>query len=321
MNYKITSSAQVNALAALRIINKDVATTQQQVSSGFRVETAADDATYWSFASVLRSDSSSLTNIHDALGVGASKVDTAYTAMDSLIDQLGQIRATLVSAQEAGVDKDKLNTTLSQLKQQMQTTIQSTNIAGENWLLNQDTTLPTSRSVIGGFTRGAGGEYQAQTINFPASQTVMIDTNDAGRGLLTKSVDASTLNSTGSSDPRNYYLLNAGSATGAAGDEIKLDSTTTSAQVADMMSVVDNLLTTLTTTAAGLGTMSARINDRIDYTANMSDLIDKGVGALVDTDMDEASVRQTALETQQKMGVQTISILNTAASKVLILLQ
>jgi flagellin len=321
MTYKITSSGQVNALAALRIINKDAETTQQQVSSGYRVETAADDATYWSFASVLRSDSSSLQNIHDALGVGASKVDTAYTAMDSLIDQLGQVRATLVSATEEGVDKDKLNTTLSQLKQQMQTSVQSTSIAGENWLLNYDTTLPTSRSVIGGFTRGASGEYQAQTITFPASQTVMIDMNDASRGLLTKAVDASTLNSTGSTAARNYYLLDTGSTTGAAGSEIKLDSNTTSEEVADMLSVVDSLLSQLTTTAAGLGTMSARIDDRVAYTANMSDLIDKNVGALVDTDMDEASVRQTALATQQKMGVQAISILNTAASKVLILLQ
>lgn len=321
MTYKITSSAQVNALAALRIINKESATTQQQISSGMRVETAADDATYWSFASVLRSDSSSMSNIHDALGVGASKVDTAYTAMDSLIDQLSDIQSTLVSAKEEGVDKDKINTTLSQLKQQMQSTVQSTNIAGENWLYNEDVTLPTSRSVIGGFTRNAAGAYQPQSITYPASQTVMIDTSDASRGLLTKAVDASTLNDTGSTTARNYYLLDSGSANGVDGDEIKLDSSTTNEQVDDMLAVVNSLLSTLTTTAAGLGTMSARINDRIDYTANMSDLIDKNVGALVDTDMDEASARQTALDTQQKMGVQAVSILNTAASKVLILLQ
>lgn len=321
MTYRITSSAQVNALAALRIINNEAATTQQQVSSGKRVETAADDATYWSFASVLRSDGSSMANINDALGVGASKVDTAYTAMDGLIDQLSSIRATLVSAKEVGVDKEKLNTTLDQLKQQMQTTVQATSIAGENWLFNQDPTLTTSRSVIGGFTRAPTGEYQPQNISFPANQTVMIDTNKADRGLLTKTVDASTLNPTGSTAPRNYYLINAGSITGAEGDEIKLDSNTTSEQVDDMMAVVDNLLSTLTTTAAGLGIMSARINDRIDYTADMADVIKKNVGALVDTDMDEASVRQKALETQQKMGVQAVSILNAAASKVLLLLQ
>ncbi|EPE99724.1 flagellin C [Rhizobium grahamii CCGE 502] len=321
MTYKITSSAQVNALAALRIINKDVATTQQQVSSGYRVETAADDATYWSFASVMRSDSSSLQNVHDALGVGASKVDTAYTSMESLIDQLGEIRKTLVTAQEAGVDKTKLNTTLTELKGQLQTTVQTTNFAGENWLLNRDTNLPISRSVIGGFVRGTSGEYQAQTIDFPADQTVMIDMTDANRGLLTKTVDANTLNSDGTTTARNYYLLDSGSTTPASGTEIALDANTTPAQLKDMMAVVDSILSKLTTTAAGLGTMSARISDRVSYTANMSDLIDKGVGALVDTDMDEASTLQKALQTQQQMGVQAISILNTAASKVLILLQ
>jgi flagellin len=298
-----------------------VATVQQQVSSGKSVETAADDATYWSFASVMRSDSSSLQNIHDALGVGLSKVDTAYTAMESMIDQLGQIRATLVTAQEAGVDKTKLNTSLSEMKSQLQTTVLTTNFAGENWLLNRDPTLPTSRSVIGGLVRGANGDYQAQTISFPADQTVMIDTTDASRGLLTKAIDANALNPDGSSTPRNYYLINAGSATPAGGSEIKLDSNTTPQQLKDMLSVVDQLLASVTATAAGLGTMSASITDRIEYTANLSDVTDKTVGALVDTDMDEASTLQKALLTQQQMGVQAVSILNTAASKVLILLQ
>ncbi|KQV68363.1 flagellin [Rhizobium sp. Root1220] len=321
MTYRITSSAQVNALAVLRIINKEAATTQQQVSSGFRVETAADDATYWSYASVMRSDSSSLQNVHDALGVGASKVDTAYTAMNSLVEQLTQIRTTLVTAQEAGVDKTKLNTTLTEFKSQLQTTVQTSSFAGENWLLNQDSSLPASRSVIGGFIRGASGDYQAQTIGFPADQTVMIDMSDANRGLLTKAVDANTLNADGTTTPRNYYLLNTGSTTPAAGNEIKLDANTTPQQLKDMLAVVDSMLSTVTRTAAGLGIMSARISDRIDYTASMSDVIDKGVGALVDTDMDEASIRQKALATQQQMGVQAISILNTTASKVLILLQ
>jgi flagellin len=318
MTYKITSAAQVNAVAALRIINKEAATAQQQVSSGLRVETAADDATYWSYASVMRSDSSSLQNIHDALGVGASKVDTAYTAMDSLVDQLGQIRATLVTAQESGVDKTKLNTTLTELKNQLQTTVETTSFAGENWLLNSDASLPTSRSVIGGFVRGTSGEYQPQTITYPADQTVMIDMTDANRGLLTKTINANTDTTTSA---RNYYLLDAGSTTPASGNEIALDSNTTTQQLQDMLSVVDTVLSTLTTTAAGLGIMSARISDRVEYTANMSDLIDKGVGALVDTDMDEASIRQKALLTQQQMGTQAISILNTTASKVLILLQ
>jgi flagellin len=139
--------------------------------------------------------------------------------------------------------------------------------------------------------------------------------------VLTQAIDANTLNPDGSATSRNYYLVNAGSTTPAGGTEIKLDANTTLPQIKDMLAVVDSMLKSVTATAAGLGTMSERISDRVEYTANMSDLIDKNVGALIDTDMDEASTRQKALLTQQQMAVQAVSILNTAASKVLILLQ
>jgi flagellin len=88
-----------------------------------------------------------------------------------------------------------------------------------------------------------------------------------------------------------------------------------------MLDVTDALLSSLTTTAASIGVMKTRIDDQIDYTADLSDSIDKSVGALVDTDMDEASIRQKAIETQKQMAVEAISILNTAASKILILLE
>ena len=102
---------------------------------------------------------------------------------------------------------------------------------------------------------------------------------------------------------------------------VAIGKNTTDAQLADMLDVTDSLLSSLTTTSASIGVMKARIDDQIDYTADLSDSIDKSVGALVDTDMDEASIRQKAIETQKQMAVEAISILNTAASKILILLE
>lgn len=67
----------------------------------------------------------------------------------------------------------------------MQTTVQATSIAGENWLFNQDPTLTTSRSVIGGFTRRLPANISRRT-SVSSDQTVMIDTNKADRGLLTR---------------------------------------------------------------------------------------------------------------------------------------
>ncbi|NEH54934.1 flagellin [Rhizobium leguminosarum] len=320
MTVKITNAAAVNALAVLRSINKEANQTQQQVSSGYRIETAADDASYWSVATVMRSDSTNLGTIGDALGLGAAKVDATYTAMNSAIDLIGDIRAKLVSAREPGADKDKINAEISEYKEQLQTIVESTSFAGENWLLNGDTAAPPTWQVISGFVRAPTGEYQAQTIDFPSSQTILIDKNNAGGGLLTKSVDANAINNSGATS-RNYYLLNANSTTPATGTEIAIDNNTTGEQLTDMLDVTDALLSSLTTTAASIGVMKTRIDDQIDYTADLADSIDKSVGALVDTDMDEASIRQKAIETQKQMAVEAISILNTAASKILILLE
>ncbi|MGO7206863.1 flagellin, partial [Rhizobium ruizarguesonis] len=150
MTVKITSAAAVNALAVLRSINKEANQTKQQVSSGYRIETAADDASYWSVATVMRSDSTNLGTIGDALGLGAAKVDATYTAMNSAIDIIGEIRAKLVSAREPGTDKDKINAEIGEYKEQLQTIVESTSFAGENWLLNGDTAAPPTWQVISG---------------------------------------------------------------------------------------------------------------------------------------------------------------------------
>ena len=42
-----------------------------------------------------------------------------------------------------------------------------------------------------------------------------------------------------------------------------------------------------------------------------------GMGALVDTDMEEASAKLQALQTQQQLGVQALSIANQAPQTIL----
>ncbi|PHR17234.1 MAG: flagellin, partial [Hoeflea sp.] len=92
----MTNSAAMSALATLRSINSDMETTQNRVSSGYRVETAADNSAYWSIATTMRSDNKALSTVKDALGLGAAKVDVAYTGMNSAIDVVSEIKAKLV---------------------------------------------------------------------------------------------------------------------------------------------------------------------------------------------------------------------------------
>ncbi|AYG58108.1 flagellin [Rhizobium jaguaris] len=318
-----TNPASLAALTVLRGVNKDLGVVQEQVSSGYRVENASDNPTYWSMSKTMQSDQSNLSTITDALGLGSSKVDTASTAMDSVVNLVTQIQAKLVSAKEPGTDKTAVNADIQQLKNQLQSVTQSASFSGENWLYNTNAQPDTKQSVISNFTRGSGGQVNLVTINYDSSQTLMIDTADASRGLLTKNVDASTFDTSGgTSAPRNYYLLAADSGTAPAdGTEISVSNSTTDDQLTDMINVTNSILKQVTSADSTLGVMKSRIDDQSNYISKLSDAIKTSVGNLVDTNMEEASARQTALQTAQQMGIQSLSIANTMASKVLILLQ
>jgi len=323
MSNVTTNPAALAALTVLRGVTKDLGVVQEQVTSGLRVENASDNPTYWSMSKTMQSDQDSLSTITDALGLGASKVDTASTAMDTVVDLVTQIQAKLVSAKEPGTDKSSVNADIQQLKNQLQSVTQSASFSGENWLYNTDQQPDTEQSVISNFTRGPGGQVNLETVNYDSSQTLMIDTADPSRGLLTKDVDASTFDTSGgTSTPRNYYLLAADSGTPPAdGTEISISDDTTDDQLTDMINVTNSLLKSVTSADSTLGVMKSRIDDQSDYISKLSDAIKISVGNLVDTNMEEASARQSALQTAQQMGTQALSIANTMASKVLILLQ
>jgi flagellin len=322
MSNVTTTPSTLAALIVLRGVNKDLDTVNSQVTSGQRVASASDDPTYWSMATTMRSDKDSLSTIGDALNLGASKVDTASTAMDSVVQIVTQIQSKLVSANEPGADKNSINADIQQLKAELQSTTQSASFSGENWLYNTSTTPDMQRSVISNFTRGPGGSISLETINYDSSKALLIDTVDPSRGLLTRTVDANAIASDGTSTPRNYYLLGADGGTAPAGaSEISLSDSTTGAQLTDMINATNAILQSVTSADSTLGLMKARIDSQSDFVSKLSDDLDNSVTSLVGTNMEEASARQAALQTAQQMGIQSLSIANTMASKVLILLQ
>ena len=69
------------ALQTLRNINANLDQTNKHVSTGLRVNSAADNAAYWSIATTIRSDNGALGAVQDALGVGKSTVDTVSTGL------------------------------------------------------------------------------------------------------------------------------------------------------------------------------------------------------------------------------------------------
>ncbi|MDH4440381.1 MAG: flagellin [Rhizobium sp.] len=317
----MTNAAAMAALQTLRSIDTNLETTQRRVSSGYRVETASDNAGYWSIATTMRSDNAALSTVSDALGLGAATVDTAYTALDNVIEVMSSIKAKLVAASEPGVDKNKINEEMKQLKDQLVSAAQSASFSGENWLYNTNVNELGTKQVVSSFIRGADGSVQVTTLDFDTEDSVLIDTEDASRAFLTKAIDADLLRIPSTGTAREYYLLDVGSVIPVTGTEIAISTATTTDELSDMISVIDNLMGQLTDAAATLGAITSRIEMQDNFVSNLMDVIDKGVGRLVDADMNEESTRLKALQTQQQLGIQALSIANSSAEKLLTLFQ
>nr|CAD6611232.1 flagellin [Rhizobium sp. Khangiran2] len=181
----LTNHTAIAALQTLRTIGASMQQSQAQVSTGLRIQTATDNAAYWSISTTMKSDNKATAAVVDALGLGAAKVDTAYTGMSAVVDIMHQFKARLVAATEDGVDKTKIQEELEQLKRQIQEIARSSSFSGQNWL---NTDVPdiydndnNKVSVIGGFTRSGDG-VTVDRMNIHLSKVSLF--NSTGGGLL-----------------------------------------------------------------------------------------------------------------------------------------
>ena len=84
-------------------------------------------------------------------------------------------------------------------------------------------------------------------------------------------------------------------------------------------STVETAVNAMKAAAAGLGSAKTRIDTQQTFTSNLMDAIDRGVGQLVDADMNAESARLSALQVQQQLGIQALSIANSSNQSILTL--
>ncbi|MBY3021454.1 flagellin [Rhizobium leguminosarum] len=292
-----TNNSAMSALQTLRSINSNLETTQNGVSTGYRVDTASDNAAYWSIATTMRSDNKALSAVSDALGLGAAKVDTAYTAMENAIDVVDEIKSKLVAATEDGVDKSKVQEEITQLQEQLLSIAQSASFSGENWVAGESGT----KSVVSSFVRDGSGAVSVKVTDYA------LDTSSTGNVLFGMS--------SGTIDTASGIL----GTVDANGDSVySLDITDfTTGQIQSALSTIESALSAMTSAGAQLGSISTRIELQEDFVGALSDSIESGVGRLVDADMEEESSRLSALQTQQQLAIQSLSIANSSSQNIL----
>ncbi len=300
MTSVITNNSAMAALQTLRGISSSLQDTQNAVSSGLRISKASDNAAYWSIATSMKSDDSAIGAVSDALGLGAAKVDTASTAVSSAIDIVGQIKDKLATAMEGSVDKNSVQEEIGQLQQQLQSVAQSASFNGENWVMAKG---GDSASVVSSFIRGTNGTVSVSTASYE------FDSGATGNVLF-------GANTNGTIDTSSGILGKVDSTVGASVFSLDI-SNMTGGQISSALNMVQTALNSMTSLGSKLGSISSRIDLQTSFASSLSDSIQSGVGKLVDADMEQESSKLSALQTQQQLAVQSLSIANSSTQSIL----
>jgi len=103
---------------------------------------------------------------------------------------------------------------------------------------------------------------------------------------------------------------------GGLGDLEDIDVTTTD-DAEDALTSIEDLLQTAIDAAAAFGSAQSSINSQAEFVKVLTDSLKTGVGRLTDADMEAASAKLQALQVQQQLGVQALSIANQSPQALL----
>lgn len=315
----MTNTGAMAALSTLRDINRAMETTQGRMASGVRIGQSSENAAYWSIAATMKSDDKALSAVQDAMNLGAATADTAYAGLNASIDVVDEIKSKLIAAREPGVDKEKVNKEIDQLKQQLVSITDAASFNGVNWLKINDGSDTTAK-VAASFYRDLDRSVFMDMIEFDlvasnGTITSLVDnrstSTNGGAGIFTN-----TRFAIDSGASENYVLV-VNQSNSTSGVEIALTRGTTSDQLDDMITVVEDMLQMMADAGANIGSVQSRVALQLDYTSKLRDWMKGGIGTLIDADMDEEATRLKALTTQQQLAIQALSIANTQPQNIL----
>jgi flagellin len=408
----MTNTSAMTALQTLRTVTDNLATTQNRISTGYRVSTASDNAAYWSIATTMRSDVQALSAVQDALGLGAATIDTMYTGLDATVDVVSEIKSKLVAARTPGVDRGKIQSEITELQKQLKNTADSAVFNGENWISGDSTSASynATKSVVSSFSR-AGGTVKIDTLSIDLGAIKLYDANldtayaaqtfptvdtaayaaatDVGGNVTVKVGTAAAVNiavAKGTSLADLATQINKlgvdGLSVGVSSDGTKLsfksrndanvvidasvaglgaavtltalaapvdtkkgvldatydayngaswetfsvanmdiskltDNAADLAKLETYIQGVEDAFAQITDSATNLGAIKNRIGLQQNFVKTLTDSLDRGVGQLVDADMNAESTRLQALQVQQQLGIQALSIANSGSQSIL----
>lgn len=288
-NSVITNASALIALQNLNATNSKLAATQSRVNTGLKVQGAKDNAATWAIAQNQRADMNALESVKTSLNRATSVANVALAAGQQISDILVELRQKATAAADPSASdatRKAYNDEFQSLLKSLQSFADNASFDGEN--------------ILNGKVNGVRAATPADLtpLNFlanaDASETITMNRQDLSLRGLGLAVPGAA-----STDPDVMPEL------------------LTQADAEAALALVETALTGASGKLAELGAQSKQIEKHTLFVTKLMDSLEVGVGNLVDADMARESARLQALQVQQQLGAQALSIANQAPQIIL----
>ena len=282
MSSILTNNGAMVALQTLKSVNDNLDETQSAISTGKEVGKAKDNAAVWAISKTMESDIAGFEAIEEGLAIGEATVGVASAASEQIVEKLKEIKELVVSAQSENVEHATIQNDIDSKVAQIDSIISAAQFNGANLL----------RTDIDGNTTTSLGVLAS------------LDRQGAGGTVTAVEIAVATVDFEANLDM-----------------SASLTQITNSTSAALALDDIEVLLNVAIEGAASLGAAAARLEDQSDFVSKLVDSMTMGVSTMTDTNMEEASARLQALQTQQELAVQSLTIANEAPGTLLQLFQ
>jgi flagellin len=294
-------NTNASAMVALQNLNRTaerLEVAQGRISTGLKVQGAKDNASVWAIAQSQRADTSAFESVTSSLNRATSIADVSLAAGQSISDLLIQLKQKATAAADqsgSAASRAAYNNEFQALLQSVASFASNATFDGRNILngLDENGVRPTPPAVVAPL---------AFLANADASQTISLNAQDfslIGLGLNLTARAASAGPPVVTARPAGPPLLD------------------TVENATEALGVIDAALATVSAGLAELGAQAKQIENHVTFVSKLVDALEVGVGNLVDADLAKESARLQALQVQQQLGTQALSIANQAPQALL----
>jgi len=204
MSSILTNTSAMVALQTLKSINSNLGGIQNEISTGKSISSAKDNSAIWAISKVMESDVSGFKAISSSLSLGESTVAVARQASETVTDLLTEMKGKIVASQEENVDRGKIQSDISALRDQIASVVGAAQFNGLNLVKGT-----ADVNILSSLDRSSDGTVAASNITV-ARQDLSTDQGTFGTG--TSLAANSTASAAAVSNTANTSVVTLGNA-------------------------------------------------------------------------------------------------------------